>query len=111
LATGIVAAALTVAGAAVLALPVLTACGPPPANCGSVGFAPNTDWGAFDIQATNASCSTAGGVAAGSKQAGTRSYAGFGWICIAGRTSTEGLPTTPYRCAGPYGGVVTFGYS
>src|SRR4051794_17079604 len=103
--------AAAVGVAAVISLPIFAACTPPPQNCGSVGFAPNTDWGAFHIQATNTSCSTARGIASGSKYA-RGSYSGFGWRCVAGRTDYTGLPFTPYRCTSWTGaGVVTFQYS
>lgn len=101
--------------AALIAAPALVAgCTPPPPpplNCGFVGFAPNSDWGAFDIRATRTTCATARGVASGSKFHAPRNYSGYGWTCIAGRPDTSGLWSVPYRCTGPYGGVVTFIYS
>lgn len=99
----------------VLLLTGLSACGseePPakPANCGDVGFTPQTDDGAFNIVATGVSCERARRVATMTRNrryADPLSYEADGFSCTGTRVPNEGLPGVDWRCT-RNGDTITF---
>ena len=102
-----------VAGLAALALG--TGVGPAPAavpgepataaarvrECGRIGFAPNTDYGAFDIRARRVSCRRARGLARASRETsvvdGPFRYRSGSFRCR-GVAQDQGLPTVDWTC-------------
>jgi len=76
-------------------------------GCGDVAFTPQSDNGAFAIQATGVDCATARQVAAGAEDRRGGAYSAAGFSCRSTGTTGGPLPATRYRCEGG-GGVVTF---
>ena len=80
------------------------------ANCGDVGFAPQTDDGAFNIVASGVSCQRARRVAAMTRSrryADPLSYEADGFSCTGKRVPNDGLPGVDWRCT-RNGGTITF---
>jgi len=100
-------AMLTAGLAAPLALAACTPV-PKPVSCGYVGFAPNTDWGAFNIYATNASCVEARRLAGITIFAADRGFTYLGYTCPTPTKITYGLAGSHYRCTASGGRVVTW---
>src|ERR1700712_1757444 len=75
---------------------------PAPVNCVLVSFAPNTDWLATRIMATNTACSTARGLATAAKK-GPASFSLYAFACTGRTAPQQGLPHLNYTCDGPGG--------
>lgn len=81
-----------------------------PANCGDVGFTPQTDDGAFNIVATGVSCSGARRVAAMTRNrryTDPLSYEADGFSCTGTRVPSGELPGVAWRCTRD-GDTITF---
>ena len=100
---------------AAVACAVLAACGgdekpAEPTACGMIGFTPQTDDGAFDIQATGVGCATAKQVARATRDrrvSDPLSFSAEGFACTGERTPSDALPGVAWRCERD-GAVVTF---
>ncbi|MDQ3741064.1 MAG: hypothetical protein M3389_08995 [Actinomycetota bacterium] len=73
-------------------------------SCGSIGFQPNTDFGAFGIRARDVGCRTARRVARASREHGptgepgtVRRYRARRFRCV-GRERATNLPSIRFRC-------------
>lgn len=77
-------------------------------SCGDVAFEPQTDAGAFGIEATRVACPIARRVARASEGAG-QSYSAQGFSC-SGQPGGGELPSTEYTCERD-GARVTFSQS
>lgn len=76
-------------------------------DCGDVGFTPQSDNGAFAIQARGVDCATAREVAAGAEDRRGGAYQARGFSCASTGSTGGPLPAIRYRCEGG-GGVITF---
>lgn len=96
--------AIAALAAAVLAISATPAFAAKYRHCGSVGFAANSDAGAFDIRARNTRCSTARSVARSSEQkdvgGGDYRYTARGFACR-GKYSDATLPVVKWTCVAP----------
>jgi len=76
-----------------------------PQNCNSVAFAPNSDFGAFEITAWDTSCATAEDVAGASRSVSIRPGSARyrmrtrDFVCRGYSFDGEGLPTITWNCS------------
>lgn len=76
-----------------------------PKRCGLVAFAPDSDFGAFDITGWDTTCATARDVARPSRDVAIRPgspakyrYTANGWICNGYSLDDVGLPSITFTC-------------
>lgn len=99
---------VTPAGTGTTAAPT-TATATGPQDCGQVVFTPNSDNGAFAVQATGVSCETARAVAAAAENR-SGSYAAEGFDCKGIADETAALASTAWTCTND-GARITFATS
>lgn len=69
----------------------------PTRSCGDVGYTPQSDHGAFDIEARGVSCAVARGVARDA-EGEPRTFTTRGFRCAGERRTDRELPTTAFTC-------------
>lgn len=79
-------------------------------DCGLVAYAPQSDYGAFEIEARGTTCETAKAVATAAKDQ-SEPFDAEGFSCEGEPDDSGPLPSTEWTCRGPDGAEITFATS